>query len=174
MSSDRISGYAEAMLSIAQAEGDVGGIRDELLAVGQAVDSNDELRNTLSDASIPAARRMQIMDDLLGGKARQATKGLVSMVVGAGRGGDLGKIATAMAEKAATSSGKQLATVRTAAPLTDDQQNRLAAALTAKFGEVDLKVVEDPSVVGGIVTTVGDTVIDGSVRSRLARLRESL
>lgn len=173
--SDRIQGYADAMLAVARAEGDVGAISDELFAVGRAVESNDELRSALSDARIPAERRIQIMDDLLDGKARPATKGLVSMVVGAGRGGDLSKIASALAEKAATSQSKQVATVRSAVALSDDQRQRLGAALAKKLGtEVDVKVIQDSSVVGGLVTTVGDTVIDGSVRTRLSRLREAL
>ena len=172
---DRIDGYADAMLAIAQAEGDVRGISDELFAVGRAVDTNDDLRNAISDARMPAERKIQIMDDLLDGKARAATKGLVSMVVGAGRGADLGKIASALADRAATASGKQVATVRSAVALTEDQRNRLAAALATKLGsEVDVKVIQDPSVVGGLITTVGDTVIDGSVRTRLNRLRETL
>ena len=173
--SDRVQGYADAMFAVASAEGDLRGISDELFAVGRVVDSNDELRSTISDARIPAERRIQIMDDLLDGKARQATTGLVSMVVAAGRGADLGKIASALAEKAAQSQGKQVATVRSAVALSDDQRNRLADALRAKLGtDVDVNVIQDPSVVGGLVTTVGDTVIDGSVRTRLSRLRESL
>ena len=71
--SDRIDGYADAMLAIAQAEGDVQGISDELFAVGRAVDTNDDLRNAISDARMPAERKIQIMDDLLDGKARAAT-----------------------------------------------------------------------------------------------------
>lgn len=173
--SDRIQGYADAMLAVARAEGDVDGISDELFAVGRAVETNDELRNTLSDPQIPADRRIQIMDDILAGKARAATKGLVSMVVGAGRGADLPKIATALADTAAHSQDKQVATVRSAVALSDDQRGRLAAALASKLGtEVDVKVIQDPSVVGGLITTVGDTVIDGSVRTRLTRLREAL
>jgi F-type H+-transporting ATPase subunit delta len=173
--STRIDGYADAMLAVAQAEGDVAGISDELFTVGRAVDTNDELRDAISDIRLPAERKIQIMDDLLEGKARAVTKGLVSMVIGAGRGADLGKIAGALAERAATSAGKQVATVRSAVALSDDQRNRLAAALAAKLGtEVDVKVIQDPSVVGGLITTVGDTVIDGSVRTRLNRLRESL
>lgn len=173
--SDRIDGYADAMLAIAQAEGDVQGISDELFAVGRAVDTNDDLRNAISDARMPAERKIQIMDDLLDGKARPATKGLVSMVVGAGRGADLGKIASALASRSATASGKQVATVRSAVALSEDQRSRLATALATKLGtEVDVKVIQDPSVVGGLITTVGDTVIDGSVRTRLNRLRETL
>ena len=173
--SERINGYADAVLAIAHAEGDVKGISDELFVVGRAVDTNDDLRAAISDARMPAERKIQIMDDLLDGKARAATKGLVSMVVGAGRGAALGKIAAAVAERAATSAGKQVATVRSAVALSDDQTSRLATALAAKLGiEVDVKVIQDSSVVGGLITTVGDTVIDGSVRTRLNRLRESL
>ena len=65
--------------------------------------------------------------------------------------------------------------MRSAVALSDDQRSRLAAALASKLGtEVDVKVIQDPSVVGGLITTVGDTVIDGSVRTRLNRLREAL
>jgi F-type H+-transporting ATPase subunit delta len=58
--------------------------------------------------------------------------------------------------------------------LTEDQKTRLAAALKQRTGkDVEIIVVIDPSVIGGIVTQIGDTVIDGSVRQRLSQLRES-
>ena len=58
--------------------------------------------------------------------------------------------------------------------LTGDPQARLAAALSAKTGhEVTIRNVVDPSVVGGVVTRVGDAVIDGSVRTRLSQLRDA-
>lgn len=67
------------------------------------------------------------------------------------------------------------AKVQSAVALTDTQRDSLKAALGSKFGgSVDLELVEDPSVVGGLIATVGDTVIDGSIRSRLSKLRESL
>jgi F-type H+-transporting ATPase subunit delta len=58
--------------------------------------------------------------------------------------------------------------------LTDEQKSRLAAALAKKTGkQIEVVVDVDPSVLGGIVTQIGDTVIDGSVRQRLSQLRES-
>ncbi len=67
-----------------------------------------------------------------------------------------------------------VAEVRSAVELTEDQKARLAAALKQRTGkDVDIVVVVDPAVIGGIVTQIGDTVIDGSVRHRLAQLRES-
>ena len=68
-----------------------------------------------------------------------------------------------------------MAEVRSAVPLTDDQQRRLADALAKVVGgTVSLKVVVDPNVVGGLVATVGDKVIDGSVRNRLDELKSRL
>lgn len=173
--SDRHTGYAHAMLNVAQAEGNVAGISSEIFNIGQAVGNSEELRNALSDRAIPADRRQQIVEDLLGGKASSATVGLVSMVVGAGRGGELPKIASELAGLAANEQGRQVATVRSAVALTEDQQQRLAAALKQSTGtDVDIQVVIDPTVVGGVVTSIGDTVIDGSIRSRLSKLRETL
>lgn len=173
--SDRVQGYADAMLSVASAEGNVEQVSSELFSVARAVDGSDELRTSLSDQRIPASKRQQIVEDLLGGRASATTVGLVSMVVGAGRSGDLPKIADAFVKSAAAEQSREVASVRSAVPLTEDQQQRLAAAIKSSTGkDVDVKVTVDPAVVGGVVTTIGDTVIDGSIRSRLGKLRETL
>lgn len=173
--SDRVQGYADAMLSVATAEGNVEQVSSELFNVARAVDTSDELRTSLNDQRIPASKRQQIVEDLLDGRASATTVGLVSMVVGAGRSGDLSKIADAFVKGAAAEQSREVASVRSAVPLSEDQQQRLAAAIKSSTGkDVDVKVTVDPSVVGGVVTTIGDTVIDGSVRSRLGKLRETL
>ena len=65
--------------------------------------------------------------------------------------------------------------MRSAIPLTDDQKARLAEALGRATGkEIEVKVIVDPSIKGGLVAQVGDTVIDGSVRRRLEQLRNSI
>lgn len=173
--SDRVQGYADAMLSVAAAEGNVDQVSSELFSVARAVDGSDELRTSLNDQRIPASKRQQIVEDLLGGRVSATTVGLVSMVVGAGRAADLSKIADAFVHSAAAEQSREVASVRSAVPLSEDQVQRLAAAIKSSTGkDVDVKVTVDPSVVGGVVTTIGDTVIDGSVRSRLGKLRETL
>ena len=123
----------------------------------------------------PAAKRQQIVEDLLGGRASAVATAAVSMVVGAGRAGELPAIARALVEKRASAAGREVAEVRAAVPLTDEQMDRLAASLKSATGkDVELKVTVDPSVLGGVVTTIGDTVIDGSVRSRLAQVKSHL
>ena len=174
MSSDRISSYAEALVAVVQAEGDLAATEDELFAVAQALAGSDELREVLADRRIPAARRQQIVEDLLGGEVAETTVALVSMVVGAGRGGDLVRIIEAAVERSAGLRNKAVAEVRSAIALSEDQHRRLAEALQRATGkDVTVKVIVDPAVMGGLVTRIGDEVIDGSVRSRINQLREA-
>ena len=175
MSDNRIEGYARGLFEIARAEGTLDEVEDELFRFARSYENSDELRSTLSDEQIPAAKRQAIVEDLLGGKATSTTTQLVSMVVGSGRGRDLPAIVDKLVARASSAKNLELAEVRTAVALTADQQTRLAAALANATGkQVNLKVVVDPSVLGGLVATVGDTVIDGSVRTRIDQLKSRL
>lgn len=172
---DRIDAYANALFEVARAEGNLDEVEDELFRFARVLESNDELRNTLTDEMIPAARRQAVVETLLGGKASPTTASLVSFVVGAGRGRDLPAIIARLVERAAASKQRSVAEVRSAVPLSDDQVTRLAAALANATGkQVEVKVIVDPSVLGGLVATVGDEVIDGSVRTRLDQLKSLL
>ncbi len=174
MADNRIDGYAEAVLAVATAEGQSEIVEDELFRFAAALRSNDELVGTLSDPQLPIERRQKIVEDLLSGKASTVTNAAVSMIVVAGRGGDLPEIIDAVVERCSASRNRAVARVRSAVELTDDQKSRLAAAIKSSTGtEVDVRVIIDPSVLGGLVTEIGDDVIDGSVRHRLNQLRES-
>ena len=173
--SDRIGGYADAVLAVARAEGAQAEVESELARFADALRSSDELQSTLADSVIDVERRLRITEDLLGGRALPATAALVSLVVGAGRGGELVDIIDAAIDRAAAGRNRRVARVRSAVDLTADQRSRLAAAIKASSGlDVEIQAVVDPSVVGGVVTEIGDDVIDGSVRSRLQQMRSGL
>lgn len=175
MVAERVEGYATALFEVASAEGTLGDVEDELFRFARTLEGNDELRTTLTDASLPASRRQQIVEDLLGPRAQPLTTALVSFVVGAGRGSDLPAIIDRLVTRAAAARRHEVAEVRSVVELTDDQRERLAAALSNATGkQVEVKVIIDPSILGGLVAQVGDTVIDGSVRHRLNQLRERL
>ena len=174
MADDRTTAYAEALFAVARAEGPLAEIEDELFRVAQVVRGNDELRDKLADPHIPVATRQQIVVDLLGGSATPATTSLVSMVVGTGRIRELPAIVDELVAMAARLASKEVAEVRSAIALTDDQKTRLAAALGKATGkQIEVKVILDPSIKGGLVAQVGDTVIDGSVRRRLDQLKNA-
>ena len=145
-----------------------------MFRLGRVYESNEELRSTLTDPRLPAARRQQIVEDLLDGKATTATVAIVSMIVGAGRSADLPKIAQDLVQRSASQRGEVVAEVRSAVALSDDQISRLAEALKARTSrDVTVKNVVDPSVMGGVVTQIDDAVLDGTVRTRLNQLREA-
>ena len=175
MSDSRIEGYARGLFEIARAEGTIDEVEDELFRFARSYEGSDELRNALTDHEIPAAKRQSIIEDLLGGKVTPTTTQLLSMVVGSGRARDLPAIVDRLVARASTSKNLEVALVRTAVALTADQEVRLAAALANATGkQVNLKVVVDPSVLGGVVATVGDMIIDGSVRTRIEQLKSRL
>lgn len=173
--SSTVDSYARALVDIAEAEGNLARVEDELYRVARVFETNDQLRSTLTDETLPIERRQGVVEQLLGGKASNTTTQIVSFIIGNGRGRDLPAIVDAIVNRASSADNKEVAVVRTAVALSDDQQRRLADALVKKTGkQINLKVVVDPSVLGGIVATVGDTVIDGSVRSRLDQLKSRL
>ena len=173
--SDRIGGYAEAVLAVARAEGAQAEVEDELARFADVLRSSDELQSTLADSVIDVERRLRITEDLLGGRVLPATAALVSLVVGAGRGGELAEIIDAAIDRAAAGRNRQVARVRSAVALTGEQRARLAEAIKASSGlDVEIQAIVDRSVVGGVVTEIGDDVIDGSVRTRLQQMRAGL
>jgi F-type H+-transporting ATPase subunit delta len=174
--SDRtVTGYAQALLAIAQAEGVLERVQDELYALANAVEANRELREALTDAALPAENKRGVVEDILGERAHPLTTTLGSFLVEAGQARRLVPIAEELAREAAARSEKRLAEVRTAVALSDDQRGKLEAALSEVAGQpVELKVVVDPAVVGGVVARVGDEVFDGSVASRLIDARQHL
>lgn len=172
---DRVEAYANAFLEVARAEGYLADVEDELYRFARAFESFDELRMALTDHALPAERRVAVIEELMGGKALPASIALAGMVVTAGRAHDLPAIVDRFVGEAAQEREHEVAEVRSAIALDGQQQQRLAAALARATGkQVEVKVVVDPSVLGGIVARVGDVVIDGSIRHRLEQLKEQI
>jgi F-type H+-transporting ATPase subunit delta len=174
-SADLVDQYARGLLAITNAEGATERVENELYRFGRALQDNNELREALSDQKTPVERRLGVVDELLERKADPQTTAVVSHVVQSGRGRMLVDIIDAFTRAAAAQRDRAVAEVRTAVELNDEQRERLRKALGEATGrEVELKVVIDESVVGGVLATVGDTVIDGTVSRQLARMRSKL
>jgi F-type H+-transporting ATPase subunit delta len=174
METNHIDGYARALLDVVNAEGDADRLSDELQSVAQAFGESEELQSALSDPLIPFERKQGIVGDLIGRRASAITISLVNMLIGVNRIKDLGAITRRMRGLAAEAEGQVVADVRSAIELDSATRDRLSAKLSDITGKaVKLNVVVDPSVVGGLVAQVEDTLFDGSVRSRLLELREA-
>lgn len=175
MTSERIDAYARALLEVATAEGYVSETEDELFRFARAFEASDDLRMALSDPALPAVRRMAVVEQLLGGPSVATSRALASFIVGIGRASDLPAIVDRFIALGAEARSHEVAEVRSAVALSDAQINDLAGALSRSTGKrVEVRVIVDPRVLGGLVARVGDTVIDGSVRHRLDQLRSTV
>jgi F-type H+-transporting ATPase subunit delta len=174
-SDDLIRGYAEAMFAVAEAEGALDAVENELYTFAGTLERSTDLRQALTDAALPADNKKAVIRELLGERANPVSVSLLEFVVGAGRAKELEAIVRAMATMAAERRRRVLAEVRTAVPLTSERREKIAAALSAATGlEVEIKEIVDPSILGGVVAHVGDEVFDGSVASRLDDAKQHL
>ena len=176
MASDNvIEGYAEALFVVARAEEALPAVEDELYAFAKALEQNTPLREALTDAALPAENKKAVVGDVLGERANPLTVSLLGFVLDAGRAREIPKIVQRLAEMAAGERDQALAEVRSAVELSEAQRVRIGQALTEATGRtVDVKVVVDPSVVGGVIARVGDEVFDGSVATRLVEAKQRL
>lgn len=171
---DRTEVYAEAIAGIARGENALDAVDDELTAVARAVRGDRDLYEALTDASLPVGRRLEVVDRILQA-AHPATRTSVSLLVTAGRAKDLEDVAARVAELAAGARDRAVAEVTVAVPLAQEQREQLRRALERSTGkQLELKVLVDPSIVGGVRAKIGDTVIDGTVARRLDEIRARL
>lgn len=174
MDAEQIDGWAGALFDIARSEGALGAVEEELFRFARSLEGNDELRNVLVDPAVPGERKSGVLSDLLG-NASPITAGIVSLVVTTGHTRDLSAIVDRLLARAASTRSAVVAQVRSAVPLDEGQRARLAAALGQAVGkDVEVRVIIDPTVLGGLIAQIGDTVIDGSVRTRLDQLKDLL
>jgi F-type H+-transporting ATPase subunit delta len=142
-------------------------VGDELFAVRRMIEGHPELRSALSDQTRSFEDRTALLDGLLDGKTLPATTLLVREAVSRGRG-TVGAVLETYLDLAADALDEAVATVHTARELTKSETERLVSALSKQYGsQVQLHVVVDPELVGGLRIQIRDDVIDGTVSSRL-------
>jgi F-type H+-transporting ATPase subunit delta len=172
---DRVRGYATALVAVADAEGVLDRVADELFAFAKEVERDDKLRDAITDKALPLENRRDLIRDILGGRAHDVTVTEVSFLIESGRARDIGKIADGVVALAAERREQAVAEVRSAVPLSDAQRKRLEQALSRATGRtIEAKVVVDPTVVGGVFARVGDLVFDGSIAGRLEDAKQAL
>jgi len=157
-----------AVISTVRSAGKDGAkVGDELFAVRRVINGNPELRSALSDQTRSVEDRSALLGGLLDGKTLPATALLVREAISGGQG-NISAVLERYLELGAEALGETVATVHSARELTSSEKERLLAALKKQYGgNVQLHVVVDPSLVGGMRVQIGDDVIDGTVSGRL-------
>ncbi len=166
---------ALTVIEIADQQGTLDDVEDELFRFGRVVNADPELRTALSGYLVPAERKVELLDALLAGKVTEPTLRLVTQAAVQARGRSLDASLEEFARLAAERRERLVAEVHAAIALTAAQRRRLAGALAASYGrDIHLNIVLDPRVIGGMTVQISGELIDGSMASRLAGLRRRL
>jgi len=163
-----------AQVTAAERAGQADELEDELFRFGRVVAGDAELRDVITDRTAPTAAKQSLVRSLLEDKATAPTVRLAEQAV-AGRHRSFQAAVDYFTKIAAERRDRYVATVRSAAPLSDEAKNRLADVLHRQYGRpVHLNTVVDPDVIGGLRVEIGDEVIDGSVATKLDDARRRL
>lgn len=170
---ERIRGYAERVFQEIADQHDLDEVEDELFRFARVLEVNPALRRVLEDTNFPRDARLGVLTDLLGSRVQPSTLRLCGYVLRAGRLRNLVGTYDWLVELVAEERGRRVAEVRSAVELNEEERRRLAASLSRLVGrEVEVRVIIDDSVIGGVLIATGDLFIDGTVRLRFERLRD--
>lgn len=168
--------YAKALIDLAQKEGQVSQIGEELDWIAAIFDASPELAHMFTDPTVRAGRKEKILEELLGkGKIRELTGRFVALLLAKGRLLGIHEIATAYRDLADQLEKKVRVQIQSAVPLEDEEIDRFRKVLSEISGkEVVLEVEVDENLVGGVVTRMGGEVYDGSLKNQLMQVKENL
>lgn len=168
--------YAKALFAVAKEEGQVDIIGNALKSVGDFMAQSPEIEAALINPIYPMELKRGIVEEII--KAYEVQGVLVTflkLLVERHRIQCLAEIVKAFSELMDEEMGVVRAVVRTAVPLSSELKEKFAEVLAGISNKkVLLEVKEDPSIIGGVVASIGDTVWDGSIRSQLQGFKESI
>lgn len=168
--------YAKALLLIGQQDEQTERYRMELQSVAALVAGDRRLEQAITNPLYDSAARQRVLQSLIGRMAlSRAVASFLVLLFEKGRIGFLGAINDFYQKLADELKGVARATVTSAADLSAEAVERIREVLSKRTGkDVVLEVKQDPSLIGGLVTQIGDLVLDGSIRTQLFNMRESL
>ncbi|PPK64775.1 F0F1 ATP synthase subunit delta [Actinokineospora auranticolor] len=161
-----------ALLVGAERAGRLDAVEDELFRLGRIIADHTDLEQVLTDRGAATEGKVALVRELVGAKVDRTTVALVENLVGSPRGRQVVTGLEELAAEAAKRRERSVAHVISAGPLSEAQQERLAASLQRIYARpIALHLEIDPDLGGGLVVKVGDEVIDGSTTGRLDALR---
>jgi len=164
--------YAEAVFRLAKDKNALGEWSGRLATLA-AIVSDAQMQAVIADPNTSVSRAAELIGSIA--SADEAGKNLLTVLAGNDRLTLLPEISAQYEVLKAEAEGKLEATIVSAMEMNDAQKADVMAALKAKFGrDVEATVEIDESLIGGAVITVGDQVIDGSVKGRLQKMSAAL
>ncbi|MDW7708962.1 MAG: ATP synthase F1 subunit delta [Deferrisomatales bacterium] len=168
--------YAKALFELAQEAGKTAEVADQLASVQEALSSQEDLRTALLSPILPRPAKAEVLEAVLASASfDRLAANFLRVLLGARQLPQLGDVLRAFSAMRDEADGRVRGQAATPMPLHDHQVLALRQALAKALSkDVELELHVDPSLLGGVVARVGNLVFDGSLRTQLERMRETL
>ena len=168
--------YAKALLLIGKEDGNTETYRDELAGISELVEREKILEQAINNPLYNADGRKKVLESVLNKlEFSRIMKAFLTLLFDKGRFNYLNSINDLFQKLADELKGISRASLVSATELSSETVEKIRATLSEKTGkDIILDVEKDPGLIGGIVTRIGDLVLDGSIKTQLLNMRESL
>jgi len=168
--------YASALADVVLERGEAHEVQSELSAWNEMLQANANLREVFANPTIPLDQKRGLLNKLIDRtKPRPTTANFLKVLLQNQRLTELGEINRKFAQILDERAGMIAATVTAARAVPEDAQAKLHNTLATLTGKkVRINFATDPEIIGGLVTRIGSTVYDGSVRSQLQQIKERM
>jgi F-type H+-transporting ATPase subunit delta len=165
--------YAQALMAVAAEEKAVDAIGSDLTSIGKTLAASRELQLLVESPVIREGKKIAIFKDLWASRVNPITISFIVLLAKHRREGILPAVVVEYLALKDEAQGTVEVQVQTAQPMSGDQEGALVTRLEAYTRKkIRMRKATDPAIRGGMVIRIGDTVLDGSVRRQLERLRE--
>lgn len=168
--------YAIALADVVEARGESREVREELAGWEEMTRANPQLQDVFRNPTIPYQQKRGVLNELIGrARLRPTTANFLQVLLQNQRLADLSEVNRQFAQELDRRAGVVSAQVTSARPIPADAQEALRAKLAQLTGQsVRLQFEVDESLLGGVVTRIGSTLYDGSVRGQLQQIKQKM
>jgi len=168
--------YAKALLMIGKEDGQTETYREELDGIAELIQGEKALEEALTNPLYDAAGRRKVLEAIIEKmNLSKVMNSFLLLVFEKGRVGFIGSINEFYQKLADELKGVARASLVSATELSSEAVDKIRASLSKRTGkDITLEIEQDPTLIGGIVTRIGDLVLDGSIKTQLLNMRESL
>ncbi len=168
--------YATALADVVTENGDESGIQTELKQWETLFNSSADLQSVFGNPAIQQANKEKVLESLIErSKPTKTTANFLRVLLRNGRLTDIGEINGKFSSVLEERSGGTSAQVTSARPLSESQKNEIKVNLERMSGKrISPVFATDETLIGGVVTRIGSTVYDGSVKTQLENLKQQM
>ena len=168
--------YAKALLLLGQADGGAEEYRKELNGFSNLVTGEKALEQVIGNPLYDAAARKKVLQAVIDRlNLSKVMRSFLLLLFDKGRIGVLSSINDFYQRMADELKGVVRANLVSATELSSETVEKIRSALSKKTGkDIFLEVEQDPGLIGGVVARIGDLILDGSIKTQLLNMRESL